>query len=333
MPDHLPNRPKRAIFAGLARNCAAWLPRVLANVEMMAKAFEQSAFLFLENDSFDNSRAILERWCAGRPRAVLLTPDDPAAFGRVRTVRLAALRNQIIAEARRRHPDFDVLVLLDCDDVCATPQDPQAFARALDFLWQSEERATVFANSPGHYYDMWAFRHPAHCPFDIWEATMDHSIRHHTSRAAAFDAVYAPRIFAMPIGAPPLEVDSAFGALGIYRLSRVLANRARYDGSKIRTIETEAGPKQMGWQMCEHVSFHAGLRADGGRLFVLPWLSIGFMEEVTLTKDWEFILFDPADLDAPPVLVAPPTAEIGRNQPCPCGSGQRYKNCHGLIVG
>src|SRR5215472_8654373 len=24
-------------------------------------------------------------------------------------------------------------------------------------------------------------------------------------------------------------------------------------------------------------------------------------------------------------------AAVGRNQPCPCGSGKRYKECHGLV--
>ncbi|MEI9809031.1 MAG: SEC-C metal-binding domain-containing protein [Bacteroidota bacterium] len=27
-----------------------------------------------------------------------------------------------------------------------------------------------------------------------------------------------------------------------------------------------------------------------------------------------------------PIKVAP---KIGRNDPCPCGSGKKYKNCHG----
>ena len=25
-------------------------------------------------------------------------------------------------------------------------------------------------------------------------------------------------------------------------------------------------------------------------------------------------------------------AKIGRNQPCPCGSGKKYKNCHGKFA-
>ncbi|MDF2608326.1 MAG: preprotein translocase subunit SecA, partial [Bacillales bacterium] len=24
-------------------------------------------------------------------------------------------------------------------------------------------------------------------------------------------------------------------------------------------------------------------------------------------------------------------SEVGRNEPCPCGSGKKYKNCHGRI--
>ena len=24
--------------------------------------------------------------------------------------------------------------------------------------------------------------------------------------------------------------------------------------------------------------------------------------------------------------------KIGRNEPCPCGSGKKYKNCHGKAV-
>ena len=24
--------------------------------------------------------------------------------------------------------------------------------------------------------------------------------------------------------------------------------------------------------------------------------------------------------------------KVGRNQPCPCGSGKKYKNCHGKVA-
>jgi preprotein translocase subunit SecA len=34
------------------------------------------------------------------------------------------------------------------------------------------------------------------------------------------------------------------------------------------------------------------------------------------------------------VAAAPVRAEpkVGRNEPCPCGSGKKYKHCHGQIV-
>jgi preprotein translocase subunit SecA len=39
--------------------------------------------------------------------------------------------------------------------------------------------------------------------------------------------------------------------------------------------------------------------------------------------------FDPTPVKKQPVKVAP---KIGRNDPCPCGSGKKYKNCHGKDV-
>ena len=33
--------------------------------------------------------------------------------------------------------------------------------------------------------------------------------------------------------------------------------------------------------------------------------------------------------DGTPVFAEPPPAKIGRNAPCPCGSGKKYKNCCG----
>jgi preprotein translocase subunit SecA len=43
---------------------------------------------------------------------------------------------------------------------------------------------------------------------------------------------------------------------------------------------------------------------------------------------------------APPPAAAPPVPEtyvregrkVGRNEPCPCGSGQKYKHCHGKLA-
>lgn len=36
--------------------------------------------------------------------------------------------------------------------------------------------------------------------------------------------------------------------------------------------------------------------------------------------------------DVSPVTIRRTTAKVGRNDPCPCGSGKKYKNCHGKSV-
>ena len=35
---------------------------------------------------------------------------------------------------------------------------------------------------------------------------------------------------------------------------------------------------------------------------------------------------DPSDIKQEPIKAEP---KIGRNEPCPCGSGKKFKNCHG----
>jgi len=47
----------------------------------------------------------------------------------------------------------------------------------------------------------------------------------------------------------------------------------------------------------------------------------------------------PGARQAPPQMPAQPqrpvraTPKVGRNQPCPCGSGKKFKNCHGVLEG
>ncbi len=45
---------------------------------------------------------------------------------------------------------------------------------------------------------------------------------------------------------------------------------------------------------------------------------------VTL-NEWRLTNDDPANM--PPAFYAPPATKVGRNDPCPCGSGKKYKKC------
>jgi preprotein translocase subunit SecA len=37
----------------------------------------------------------------------------------------------------------------------------------------------------------------------------------------------------------------------------------------------------------------------------------------------------PAEIQLPKVTVRREVPKVGRNDPCPCGSGKKYKQCHG----
>jgi glycosyltransferase involved in cell wall biosynthesis len=266
-------RDERAVIVGCARNAAGTLPRVLANVGGIGSAFREAAYVIVENDSTDGTKEILYAWRDAGPARRLIELDGLAARHSARTLRLQVARNAYLAAIRDSEvAAFDRLVVVDLDDANVRALSPAAFERALDFLAADTRRAGVFANQDGTYYDMWALRHPERCPGDVWEEVFDHALSHGCSDEEAFAATFARRVFELPEDAPPLEVTSAFGGLGIYSMQRALACHRPYVGSKPKVLHgfRRAGTTRM--QVCEHVSFHEGLRSSGGQLFVLPWL-------------------------------------------------------------
>jgi hypothetical protein len=266
--------PLRAVFAGCARDCASHLPAVLANIERISERFADAACLFIENDSRDATKQILATWSGQRQKAEVICLDglgnEPA-----RTRRLEFARNCYV-EAIRADPQlraFDLLFILDLDEINSAALDLEAIERAVAFLLEDPERVGVFANQRGIYYDMWALRHPERCPGDIWEDVLDDVLTRQVQDAVAFDSTFRPRIFELPeASAQPMEVDSAFGGLGIYRLQAVLQNPSPYLGYKVKMVSRAGQRRLLRWQTCEHVHFNSGLRLRGGRLFVLPWL-------------------------------------------------------------
>ena len=263
---------KNAVFVGCARDCALYLPQVLANVARMASLFAESVFVFVENDSRDATKEQLTRWCGDRPNARLISLDGLATSQPSKTIRLAILRNQCLSQIRSEFSTFDYLFAVDCDDVNVQNIDLGAVRRAIDFLEQDVSHAGVFANSQPHYRDMWALRHPTRCPGDIWEEVCDYAFSHGVSDKEAFAQTFARRIFSLGLDSPPLEVDSAFGGLGIYKVPSVIKSKREYVGSRLKLLPGPQGPAEFGWQCCEHVAFHAGLSERGERLFILPFL-------------------------------------------------------------
>jgi hypothetical protein len=284
---------KKAIFAGCARNCAEHLPRVLDNIGRMAGLFAAAAFVFAENDSTDATRHELRRWCGARPAARLIARDGLDAWCPVRTIQLARMRSEYLALVKTELSEADYLFVLDCDEVNTLEIDLFAVARAVDFLARGPSRAGVFANSDGVYYDMWALRHPAWCPGDVWEEVLDQVIRFGVSDSEAFARTFAKRVRRIAPNAPPIEVDSAFGGLAIYKVTSILKNRRTFVGYKTKQLPMVTGAVDVGLQTCEHVSFSAGFRELGEQLFILPDLVNYRTENVTFPPQaFRSMIFD-----------------------------------------
>jgi hypothetical protein len=257
---------------GCARDCAAHLPAVLANIARAADLFAEAAFIFVENDSRDETVDMLEAFAVKNSRVHIERATGLGAACTRRTERLAIARNRYLERiAASDLQSFDYLIIVDMDEVNEEPWDRDALVRAIGFLQSSPEHAGVFANQPSLYYDMWALRHPHACPGDVWDEVMEYAaLNHPVSDADAFEATFAKRLFRLPEDQPPIEVDSAFGGLGIYRLGAALEQR--YTGTRRRTLSVRGSSVVLEAQVCEHVSFNSGVRRRAGRLFILPWL-------------------------------------------------------------
>jgi Glycosyl transferase family 2 len=289
-----------AVFVGCAKDCAKQLRGVCENIDRLAGLFSRSAFVFVENDSTDGTKDVLQAWVRGHPTARLITRDGLAASCRVRTIRLAKLRNAYLRHVRYKARGFDYLIVLDCDEANEMPISCTSFTRAVEFLAQDSRRAAVFANQLGTYYDMWALRHSQLCPNDIWEEALDHIIRFGASDAAAHRETLGKRAFTLDPNEQPFQVESAFGGLGIYKVSSVLRNSARYWGYKRKVLASRKGPTEFGLQVCEHVSFNEGFRHNGEQLFILPFLINRECRELQFPPSgYRSIIFDTRQL---PVL-------------------------------
>ena len=57
--------------------------------------------------------------------------------------------------------------------------------------------------------------------------------------------------------------------------------------------------------------------------------SVDLMTEVMVKADKKDNGYDDDDDWEPQLPVKRTEAKVGRNDPCPCGSGKKYKKCHG----
>jgi len=267
----------KVIFAGVARDCESYLPAVLRNIENMSKIFSDSAYMFVENDSKDNTKKILSDWGRDKAGFYLINLDGLKSIP-VKTVRLEMARNAYL-QTFKYYPelrDYDYVVIIDMDQSGEYVIDLLEISKALNFLAASPIAAAVFANQTGKYYDMWAYRSVPICPGDIWEDVLDYKLSNNCSDQVAFDEMFAKRVFVIEPQSDPIKVDSAFGGFGIYKMRYVLNNPNPYLGYKTKLISQGDGKLLYArWQTCEHVHFHTGIKSQGGEMYILPSLING----------------------------------------------------------
>ena len=267
----------KVIFAGAVQNAEKYLPAVFQNIENLTKIFSHAGYVFIENDSTDNTKQILKNWGSGKSNYHIIHLDglNTVPF---RTVRLEMVRNAYL-EVIRYHADlrdFDYLVVIDTDEAGIYPINSLELNAAIEFLSNSHTRAGCFANQRGTYYDMWALRLVPQCPSDAWEEVLNYVIQNKCTDEVAFAETFRKRIFSIDEFLAPIKVDSAFGGFGIYKMRYVLNNPNPYLGSKTKILPLQEGGLCVAkWQICEHVHFHAGINGLGGEMYIYPSLING----------------------------------------------------------
>jgi len=248
---------RSAVVVGCARNCEAFLLDVLQNIDRLTKLYFEVAFIFVENDSADDTPKILKAWLSHRPLSHLISLTGLATQETRRTARLAIARNaymEMLDAACLAH--FDHLVVLDFDDVNTTPISEKSFAEAMRFLDSCDQNAGVFANQLP-YYDIWALRHDSWCPGDCWSEVENRPA--YLPKHRAVERYFQQRQIEIDPNARPVPVRSAFGGLAIYKMK--FARSARY-----------VGVLPDGSEVCEHVAFNRDMVLAGGILYIFPKL-------------------------------------------------------------
>ena len=230
------------IFCGLARDVAEGLPMVQKRIERAGSMFKDYRVVIYENDSQDNTVALLKDWQAKNPHVVVLSENLGAKkWGQVndldRMKYLATCRNQYLEYVKEHFSDFEFLIVLDFD----LPKGFSYGGLANTFGhddWDAVGSNGLLVPPEGYpsanpmFFDAWAYREKR------------------DGEAGPLDEINR---LAFRRGEDLVPVTSCFGGLAVYRMEAIRMG-AQYGGED-----------------CEHVVFHRQLREMGfGKMFLNP---------------------------------------------------------------
>ncbi len=232
----------RVAICGLARDIERQLPRLRYRIEKLGECFADYRVVLVENDSEDETCALLSEWAAGDDRVHVSSERIGARrWGQVRdqgrTRAMAEYRNRYLDQVASNCAHFDVVVVLDTDSFAGFSLEgiAHSFAQSgWDCMTSNGLLVPPHGAPPAEhfFFDSFPFREPG---------------QQGPGDADKINTLEFRR------GQALVRLDSAFGGLAIYQMKGILSG-ARYSGED-----------------CEHVCFHQALAEKGaGRLYLNP---------------------------------------------------------------
>ena len=283
----------KVVFAGCARNCSDFLPKVLDNIKYYSLLFKDSYNIVVENGSTDKTKKILNQ--NKKKKNFFLFQEDISNLP-YRGQRLEKARNLIIETIKQNANLFncDLFIMLDLDDMGTYRIEAKDIADSINFLFSKEDIAAVFANQLGTYYDMWTLRDQKYCKNDFWVEVLQFLIKNKNSNDKISKSnieevkknIIDKKTYSFEKNHPPIKVESAFGGFGIYKMKYVLQNNRKYEGTQIVDLISKDQKKlKVKYQKCEHVNFNQGFIDQNLELYILPNL---------INRDYEKNIFPPS---------------------------------------
>ena len=130
---------------------------------------------------------------------------------------------------------------------------------------------------------------------------------------------------------------SRYTAFAVGNVDYILATHDPDRGGDVDRSGTEAWSKNSEWLGFELVSAEKGGPDDDAGVvefvarYKVKGVTLAHRERAIFRKHrdrWVFV--DGQMVNAPPARRD--EGRVGRNEPCPCGSGKKYKRCHGAAA-
>ena len=223
------------VFAGCARNCEKYIPKVFENLKSYSSLFKDSYKIIVENGSKDLTREILKSLKNNKDYFYFKDEFNDFNF---RGKRLEFARNLIIEKIKENYllSKCHLLITLDFDDN-SLYRINEYNLKSINYLFSKENIGAVFANQDGIFYDLWGLLDEKYCKNDFW---VD-ALKYITKKINPGDRVSNELLEDMKINLldnkkikfeqnmPPIKVKSAYGGFGIYKMNYVIKNERRLD--------------------------------------------------------------------------------------------------------